>query len=58
MTDYSTTGQRTVKAGLVGLLLIAGLITWGANIRAAIVCAPQAGKWLPWTGTVCYGENP
>lgn len=26
-------------------------------VRAMIVCAPQAGKWTPWTGTICYGEK-
>lgn len=56
MRSYQTRAQRyaiwALRAGaFLVLLCLAGL-----NIHATITCAPQAGKWTPLTGKVCYGE--
>lgn len=51
------TGQSIFHI-VVSLLVIAAILgTVGANIWALIDCAPQAGKWTPWTGQICYGEH-
>jgi hypothetical protein len=54
---YETKAQSAVYMVLTLIFAIGAFYTIGANIHALIVCAPQAGKWMPWTGTICYGEK-
>lgn len=40
------------------VLACAAMVMYGLHCNAITTCAPKAGKWTPWTGTVCYGEKP
>ena len=54
---FETKGQQIV-GGVLGLVFAFFLGTLVVkSFIAMVVCAPQAGKWTPWTGTVCYGEK-
>jgi len=57
MEDYTPKSQHVFQI-IVMIVLVAALLgATGANIWALIDCAPQAGKWTPWTGKICYGEH-
>jgi len=52
------TKAQSVVYGIFGLLFATGLFWYiGANLYALATCSPQPGKWLPWTGIVCYGDR-
>jgi len=57
MNKFRTRGQYiarwTVSAGII--LMCLGVAA--ANLFVAYDCSPQAGKWTPWTGKICYGEE-
>lgn len=54
---HETKAQQAVY--LILTLAFTGVVfyTVGKNIHALYTCAPQAGKWTPWTGTICYGDK-
>ena len=54
---HETKAQQAVYVVLTLAFTIGVFYTIGKNIHALIACAPQAGKWMPWTGTICYGEK-
>jgi hypothetical protein len=55
--DFQTHSQRAVSTVLTVLAATALVAVCAANLWAAATCAPQAGKWTPWTGKICYGEH-
>lgn len=59
-TDVSVLNKIKILVSMWPLIICGaiGLTFLVMGVRAFIVCSPQAGKWLPWTGTVCYGEEP
>lgn len=56
--NFDTAVQRFFKRAAWYLAPVALATMAAVEIRAVIICAPQAGKRTPWTGTVCYGEKP
>lgn len=54
---HETKAQQAVYIVLTLAFTIVVFYAVGKNIQALITCSPQAGKWMPWTGTICYGDK-
>ena len=54
---HETKAQQAVYIVMTLALTVVVFYTIGQNLHALITCSPQAGKWMPWTGTICYGDK-
>lgn len=55
--NFETKGQKWFMGVFTVVLFAVVLVIIGLNVWAFVTCVPQAGKWTPWTGKICYGEH-
>lgn len=56
LDKYKPKSVQVVEV-VFSLVLLGAFLGWtGLHYWAVFDCSPQAGKWTPWTGQVCYGE--